>query len=170
MLCCVDLGSKITRIIISFERIILLRIEPVNLLLLMQKSTMIKPRDRSSEANNRREQTFDNSTNRVFLQFERVKKEATVLHNEALDLEMKNVLHRANLASEQRQERGRDRARDRVERARGRERDDKRERGGLIIIEDDVDQLNGLINNHEYQHANQPANESANEGAIDYES
>lgn len=62
----------------------------------MQESTMIKSRDRSLETKNKKKQTFDNSTNRVSSQFERVKKETTVLHNEALNLEMKNILHRAN--------------------------------------------------------------------------
>jgi hypothetical protein len=79
----------------------------------MQKSTMIRSRDRSSETKNRRTQTFDDFINREPSQFERVNQEMTVLHNEILDLEMKNVLHRANLASERGRERKRERRRER---------------------------------------------------------
>lgn len=92
---------------------------------MMQKSAMIKSRDRFSKAENRRIQTFDDITIRESSQFERVKKEATVLHNEILNLEMKNALHRANSASERERGRRRDRerVRDRVERARDKRRD-----------------------------------------------
>jgi hypothetical protein len=77
----------------------------------MKNSAMTRTRDRSQEALNRREQTFDVSTNRIFFQFEQMKMQT----NEKMNSAMKRVIHRANSVSRRSRERDR---RDRAETAR----------------------------------------------------
>ena len=65
--------------------------------------------------------------------------EMTAIHNEILDLEMKNTLHRANSASER--ERARERERER-KRARARERERERARDRETLDEKTFDLVN----------------------------
>jgi hypothetical protein len=132
---------------VKFERILFFRDDVVNSLLLIEELLIARSRDRSQDAENiiRRQAAFETSINREFSRFEHVKAKATILHNEDVASEVKNVLHRADsaLGRRRRQERERERERESIvaaeqreniisaveeERERDRERDRGRER------------------------------------------
>ncbi len=118
-----------------FERSSSFHVDVVNSLLLVEESLIARTRDRSQDAKNireknaiqerneminRRTREFEASIHRESSNFERVKAEMTILHNEDVASKIQNVLHRADSALERERER---------ERGRGRGRERARERG-----------------------------------------
>jgi hypothetical protein len=83
------LKSSLTDVsILRFDRNSSSQVDIVDSLLLMKNSTMTRIRDRSQEALNRREQTFDVSINYIFSQFEQMKMQT----NEKMNSAMKRVM------------------------------------------------------------------------------
>jgi rRNA maturation endonuclease Nob1 len=115
----------------------------INSLLLVQESKIVRPRERFSGAENRRNQVFQNFTNREPSQFERVERNMTIIHEMEVASDVNQALYRADSASDKNRNRERARDRGRVERARDR-RD--RDRDEMTISDDDIDELRALIN------------------------
>jgi UDP-3-O-[3-hydroxymyristoyl] glucosamine N-acyltransferase len=62
----------------------------------VQESIVIRSRDRSSDAKNRKKQTFEISTNRISSTFERVEMKMKIIHEKNVDSNVKRTIHRAN--------------------------------------------------------------------------
>jgi hypothetical protein len=95
-------------------------------LLSIAKSEMIRSRERSSDAENRRQQVFETFIARELSQFERVKMKTALNNQKEMKSKIKNVIHRADSAFERERER---------ERRRKRERARKRRRVSTIAVE-----------------------------------
>ncbi len=93
---------------------------------------MIKSRDRSQNAENKRneiikrKQIFETFIACLFSQFESVKMKTTLNNQKNVLFEIKNVVHRADLASERKRERKRERSR---------EQERRRERESTVAVE-----------------------------------
>jgi hypothetical protein len=83
-------------------------------LLSIAKFEMIRSRERSSDAESRKQQIFEIFIAREFSQFERMKMKTALNNQKELKSKIKNVIHRADSALEQRRERERARERRRV--------------------------------------------------------
>jgi hypothetical protein len=94
------LSIKFTNEMIRFHRHDISSLSVMKSYLSVQKSVVIRSRDRSSDAKNRREQTFETSTNRISSTFERVEMKMRVIHEENVDSNVKRAIHRANSAFE----------------------------------------------------------------------
>jgi hypothetical protein len=90
-------------------------------LLSIAKSEMIKSRERSSDAENRKQQVFEIFIARELSQFERVKMKTALNNQKEMKSKIKNVIHRADFSFERERERKRERERER-EQARRRRR------------------------------------------------
>jgi hypothetical protein len=97
-----------------------------DLFLSIAKFEMIRSRERSSDAENRKQQVFETFIAREFFQFERVKMKTALNNQKEMKSKIENVIHRADSALKQRRERKRRR---RQKRAR------KRERVSIIAVE-----------------------------------
>jgi hypothetical protein len=116
-----------------FERSSFSHVDVVNSLLLVEESLIARTRDRSQDAKNirekriaiqeenerrkminRRTREIEAFTHRESSNFERVKAEMTIIHNEDVASKIQNVLHRADSASRRERERERERARERA--------------------------------------------------------
>jgi hypothetical protein len=75
---------------------------------------MIRSRERSSNAENRRKQVFETFIARESSQFERMKMKTAVNNEKKMKSKIKNVIHRADSALERERERERRRERRRV--------------------------------------------------------
>ena len=87
----------------------------INSLLLIEKFEMTKFKKRFQKIENKKTQTFQIFINKNFFRFEHVKIKMTMKHNEMIDSEIKNAIHRTNSVSKQK---------------RGRNRPPRRGRGG----------------------------------------
>jgi hypothetical protein len=83
----------------KFERILSSRVNLLNALLQITNSKIARIRDRFSSAENRRQQTFVNSIQRVSFYFERVDIKTAILHNEKMTSKMTRVIDRLNSTS-----------------------------------------------------------------------
>ncbi len=101
--------------IIKFERIL----SSSNLLLQVQEFEITRTRDRSQNAENRREQIFEFFIARESSQFERVEMKTAIFNNEEISAKIKRVIHRVDLVSDRERdcdrerERGSERSRER---------------------------------------------------------
>ncbi len=114
-----------------FERLISSQIDMINSFLLISESQMIRSRERSSNAENKREQVFETFIARQSSQFEHVKMKTALNNQEKMTSKIQNVIHRADLVSgrerDRRRERERERSRDRERRDREREQAESKE-------------------------------------------
>jgi hypothetical protein len=118
-----------------FEKPISSRIDVVNSLLQINNSKIVRPRDRSLEAENRRQIEFDASTNRVSSQFEMIEMKTA----EMIDPAIERVIQRADPAPGRRRRgrRGREGRAERAGRA-GRAGRGRGRGGGDAINHDDI--------------------------------
>ncbi len=127
-----------------FERSSSFHVDVVNSLLLIEESLIARTRDRFQDAKNIREKEnaiqernenreminkrireFEASIHRESSNFEKMKAEMTILHNEDVASKIQNVLHRADSAFGRERERERERERGRKRRREGRRRRDR---------------------------------------------
>jgi hypothetical protein len=124
-----------------FERSSSFHVDVVNSLLLVEESLIARTRDHSQDAKNIRKREnaiqeknenremiikktreFEAFIHRKSSNFERMKTEMTILHNEDVTSKIQNVLHRADSAFERERERERKRERERERERAQRER------------------------------------------------